>query len=194
MNIPKSFKTLTLALGFILGLSVLADAGETYEVDPVHSMAVFRVKHLGVSYTYGRFKDISGTFVVDEQDPTKSSAEITIKTDSVTTDDEKRDQHLRSPDFFDAKQYPVMSFKSKSVKKVKDNAYEVTGDFTLHGVTKSLSVTLEHVGVGKDPWGGQRSGFEGVFTLKRSDFGMSYMLEGIGDEVRVILGVEGIRK
>lgn len=104
---------------------------------------------MGISYTHGRFNHISGTFNLDETDPSKSSVDLEIKTESVYTADKKRDQHLKSPDFLNVKQFPVITFKSKTVKKVDDTTYEIIGDFTLLGKTKSLTVKAMHTGSGK---------------------------------------------
>ncbi len=175
-------------------IAVPAVAAETYDIDKSHSFLLFRVKHLAVSYAHGRFNDFSGTFVVDDADPKKSTVEIEVKTESVDTGDAKRDQHLRSPDFFNAKQFRTMTFKSTSVKPAGGDKYEVTGDLALKGVTKPITVTLERVGSGKDPWGGYRTGFEGRFTLKRSDFGVDYMPDLLGDEIVVTVAIEGVRK
>jgi polyisoprenoid-binding protein YceI len=187
-------RTLARIAGAALLLAVPALAAETYEVDPVHSAVIFRVGHLGVSHTYGRFNDISGQVVLDAADPSKSSVEITVKADSVDTFSEKRDQHLKSPDFFNAKQFPELTFKSRSVKKTGESEFEVAGDLTLHGVTRPVTVKVQHLGSGSDPWGGYRAGFETTFDIRRSDFGMDYMPGGVSDEVRLIVAVEGVRK
>ena len=171
-----------------------AAGAETYKIDGVHSAAVFRVSHMGVSYSYGRFNDIDGTMTLDDADPSKWSFDVTIKTESVDTANDKRDKHLRSQDFFNAKQFPVMTFKSTSVAKGSDGTYDVTGDFALLGVTKSITVKVEHVGSGDDGRGNYRSGIETVFTIDRTDFGMNYMPDGLGKEVRVMVGLEGVRE
>ena len=182
----------TLMLGLMLPASG-AFAADTYEIDGSHSTALFRIKHLGVSYAYGRFVDIKGSLLVDEQAPSKGSIKVEIKTASIQTDHEKRDTHLRGPDFFSVKQFPTILFESRSIKK-SAGGYDVTGDLTLHGVKRSITTKVEHVGTGKDPWGGTRTGFETTFTIKRSDFGMKFMLGGLSDEVRITFAVEGIRK
>ncbi len=194
---PKTtlrLSTLILAVGLSLGSARSAFAGERYTIDPVHSRVTFRIKHFGASYFYGQFFDVSGSFVVDEKAPQKSSVDVVVKVDSLDTHDAKRDGHLKSPDFFNAKAFPVITFKGKKVTKVDGDKVRVSGDLMLHGVTRPVTVTLTHVGAGKDPWGGYRSGYEGTFTIKRSDFGMKYMLEGIGDEVTLTVSIEGIRK
>lgn len=185
-----------LALAALLlgsGLSAQA-AGTNYDVDKSHSAILFRVKHLGIGYTYGHFRDFSGAFTLDEATPASSSVEFTVKLDSVDTNDEKRDQHLKSPDFFGVNQFPTMTFKSTSVKKGEDGKYAVTGDLSLHGVTKSVTITMAKTGEGDDPYGNHRVGFEGIFQVKRSEFGMDKMLQAAGDDIRIIVAVEGIRK
>lgn len=173
-------------------LAVLAAgplAAADYKIDGGHAAAIFRVKHMNASYSYGRFNAIGGKIVYDAANPTAGSVEIEIKADSVDTDNEKRDAHLKSPDFLNAKQFPVLTFKSKEIKKAGE-AFEVTGDFTLHGVTKPVVAKVVHTGTGKHPKGTELIGFETTFSIKRSDYGMSYGLEGIGDEVQITLSVE----
>ncbi len=168
-------------------------AADTYAVDPVHSTFLFKIKHMNTSFTYGRINASSGTLVVDEADPSKSSVELELKADSVDTTNEKRDQHLKGPDFFNAKQFPTITFKSKSVKKTGED-YEIAGDFTLLGVTKEVAAKFTHVGSGKLPTGTAIIGFEGTFTIKRSDFGMNKMLGGVGDDVVLTVSVEADKK
>jgi polyisoprenoid-binding protein YceI len=168
----------------------------SFEIDASHSAVIYRIKHLGVAYNYGRFNDVSGSFVFDADEPEASSISVEIDTASVDSGNEKRDNHLRSPDFFNAKQFPTATFESTSVRKTGPSVYEVTGDFTMLGQTMPITATINKTGEGKDPWGGFRSGIETTFTIKRSDFGMMYMVEngGLGDEVRLTVALEGIRK
>lgn len=190
-------KTLTLALVALMslaGASTLASAADTYEIDLGHSGINFRVMHLGVAYTWGRFNDFSGTIMIDEENPAKSSVELTIKMDSVDTNQGDRDKHLRSPDFFDAKTFPVATFKSSSVSK-KDDVYTVEGTLDLHGQKKPVTLELTRVGSGKHPRSGADiTGFAGTYTLKRSDFGMTYGIGGIGDEVELFIDIEAAKK
>jgi polyisoprenoid-binding protein YceI len=186
--------TIFMVLGLLAVFSHPAAATETYQVDPVHSAAVFRIKHLGIAYLYGRFNDLAGTLKIDDKTPANSVVEIYANTKNIDTFNSERDNHLRSPDFFDAKKFDIISFKSKSFTKVSKDMYEVTGDLALHGVTRPLTVKVQRTGSGKDPWGGFRIGFETTFTIRRSDFGMNFMMEGVGDEVRIILSIEGIRQ
>jgi polyisoprenoid-binding protein YceI len=175
------------------GLSIPLRAADTYDVDPVHTVLVFKVNHLGYTDFYGRFNDISGTITIDEQNPALSSVKLDVKADSVDTHSDRRDQHLRSPDFLNASQFPRISFKSTKVNKKGDTTYEVAGDLTLRGVTKPLTVTLTRHKTGEDPWGNYRTGFNGSFTIKRTEFGVSYMPEAISDEVHLTLGLEAVR-
>ena len=174
--------------------SVSADAAETYKLDPAHTSIVFRVKHLDVAYVYGRFNGPTGTFELDESSPAKSSIEVQVNASDVDTAVEKRDNHLRSPDFFNAEDYPLVSFKSTSVKKLDQQTYEVTGNLTLLGKSRPITVKAHDTGAGKDPWGNFRRGFETSFKIKRSEFGMNFMLDGVSDEVVLTVSVEGIRQ
>ena len=181
----------------LFALTAMATApaigADTYTVDPVHSSALFSVSHLGISNTHGRFNDIDGTLTWDATDPKKSSISITIKTDTVDTAHEKRDQHLRDPDFFNSKQMPTAIFVSKSFTKIDDANFTVTGDLTLVGTTKPITVNVKKIGEGKDLWGGYRIGFETSFTIKRADFNIKGM-PGVGEEVAMTFGLEGIKK
>jgi polyisoprenoid-binding protein YceI len=166
---------------------------DEYAVDQAHSAVVFRVSHLGLSWTYGRFKDLSGTFSVDARDPAATRFELSARVESVDTDNAQRDQHLKSPDFFNAKQFPAITFKSTSAKPV-DGGYEVAGTLTLHGVTKPLTIVLKGGRTAEFPKGVQRTGYVGEFTIKRSDFGMDKMLGPVGDDIHVQLSFEGTKK
>ena len=118
---------------------------------------------------------------------------IEINAETIDTAHEKRDQHLRSPDFFSTNQFPTIEFKSTAVEKTSDG-YAVTGDLKLRGKTKSITVDMVQIGAGEDPWGNYRVGFDGSFTIKRSEFGVSYMPKGLGEEVEIMISVEGIKK
>ena len=173
-----------------VGAAFVAHANaETYKVDPVHSSIVFKSKHLDTSYVFGRFNDFGGTVNVDP-DPTKMSFDVSAKVESIDTGNAKRDTHLKSPDFFSAKEFPTINFKSTSVKPAGDNKFEVTGDMTLHGVTKTTTVTIEKVGQSNNPQFGERAGFFTTFNVKRSDFGMSGMQPMIGDDVELAVAFE----
>lgn len=172
--------------------SGLAEAA-VYKIDDVHSSALFRVHHLGAGQFWGRFNGVSGTMGFgDGGVPT--AFDVAIATESVDTAAPNLDAHLKTPDFFNVKEFPSMTFKSASVTRKSDGSYEVTGDLTMHGVTKSVTAALEVTGIA-DMGMGARAGVEAVFTVKRSEFGMKYGLEKgtLGDSVRVVVGLEGTR-
>jgi polyisoprenoid-binding protein YceI len=168
-------------------------AAEAYAADPVHSSLVYRVKHMNATFFWGRFNNISGSFSLDEANPAASQFEFQVKADSIDTGNAKRDLHLKSPDFFNAVQFPTIGFKSQSVTK-KADAYEVVGELTLHGVTKPVTVKVVPTGMGKDQAGRPIAGIEATLVIKRTDFGMSNMVGPLGDDVWVTVGVEGRRK
>ena len=191
------------AAGLILALLLigftnngyLADAADTYEVDASHSMIIFRAKHKGVSYNYGRFNEFSGNIMMDSADISKSMIELEVKAASIDTAHKKRDQHLRSPDFFSAKQFPVITFKSTKVrmKDGEDNMLEVTGALELLGVKKSITVDVEITGRGEDD-GEALIGFETTFMIRRSEFGMNYGIGAVSDDIRLTVTIEAVRK
>lgn len=188
-------KTRTLLLAAFLAPALAAPAfAGSFKVDSVHSALIFRVKHNNTSYAYGRFNAISGEFSIDQADPSKSSFDFSVKTDSIDTADAKRDQHLKNADFFNAKQYPTITFKSKSVTSAGKDTLAVTGDLTLHGVTRPVTATVEITGANRDMRGNSIAGIESIFTIKRSDFGMKGMAGAVGDEVRIMLSSEGVAK
>lgn len=194
MKWKNALKSLSFAaiLGLLVCFASSAVAGEVYSVDPAHTYVMFRVKHLNTGYSYGGFNNVSGRFVYDKTSPENFSLEIKVKAFDVDSFDAKRDKHLRSPDFLSAEEHPEISFKSTSVKAVDPDNLVVTGDLTLLGKTRQISVHLKQTGFGKDPWGKFRRGFETTFSIKRSDFGMTYMLSGISDEVQLTVSFEGI--
>jgi polyisoprenoid-binding protein YceI len=175
--------------------------GAMWDLDPAHTSAQFAVRHLMVSTVRGEFGKVSGTVNLDEQDPTKSSLEATIDTASINTRVEKRDQHLKSPDFLDVAKYPAMTFKSKKIEKVSDAKFKVTGDLTLHGVTKEVVLDVEGSPKAfKDPSGNLRVGGVATTKINRQDFGVQWnkALEtgGVvaGDEVAITIDVELTKK
>jgi polyisoprenoid-binding protein YceI len=169
-------------------------AAENYKIDAVHSMVIFQINHLGISNSIGRFNDIGGSYVLDSENPSASSFTVTIKADSIDTASERRDTHLNSPDFFNSKQFPEITLKSKSVEKTDDDTYGVTAELMLHGVTKEIQLEIDYIGSGKDPGGNFRTGFGTRFSVKRSDFGMNFMQGGIGDVVELTITIEGVRE
>lgn len=175
-------------------------ARETYAVDPVHSCVLFKIRHMNVADFYGRFNDFSGELVLDEADPAASSVRFEVQVASVDTNNEQRDTHLRSAEFFAVEQHPAINFRSTRVKDVDDDEVELEGELTLRGVTRPIKLKLQRTGAGPDAWGGQRAGFATELKIKRSDYGMTTMLEGpnglkpLGDEVTLIISLETVRK
>ena len=186
-------KPLTLVVAFISAFVLSANADDTFKVDPVHSFVLFSVQHLGIANTYGRFNDISGTVVFDKDNPSKSSVELWVPAESLDTHNSTRERSLKSPDFFDAKQFPTMTFTSTKVEGSGDTL-KIAGDLTIHGVTKPLTVDFKKGGEGKGVFGEMRGGGETRFTIRRSDFGMNFQQGAIGDEVTIILSLEGIKQ
>jgi polyisoprenoid-binding protein YceI len=168
-------------------------AADTYDLDGSHTDVGFRVSHLGISWAAGRFDDVRGGFTIDAVQPSNTAFTMTINTSSIDTNNTKRDDHLRSPDFFNAKQFPVIMFKSTQVQPIQ-GGYAVTGDFTMHGVTKPITINLMGGGAKEFPPGVQRTGFSGDLKLKRSDFGMDKYGEAVGDDVFVTISFEGTKK
>ncbi|MCB2155779.1 YceI family protein [bacterium] len=168
-------------------------ASETFNVDPVHTSILFRIKHLDTAYFYGWFEDYSGSIVLDHETPANSSVEFEIQVASIETRNDQRNAHLMSPDFFDVEKFATITFKSTSVEAVSKSEFKVTGDLTLHGVTKSITLTIEKTGEGLTPMG-YRLGGLAEFSLNRTDFGMTNMVGPVGDQVDVTVSVEAIRK
>ncbi len=199
MKRNHQMRRLVSAWALVLGLGTAvcgnaAYSADEYAYDGVHSSVSFKARHLDISWIHGRFNEVEGKFSLDREDPTKSTFALTIKADSVDTANKARDEHLRQPDYFDTKQFPTIEFKSKSVKVIKDG-FEVTGDFTMHGTTKK--VTLKLMGGKEHEFknGVKRVAFSTELSLKRSDFGFDKNAIGpIGDEALIIIDCEGMRK
>jgi polyisoprenoid-binding protein YceI len=186
-------------LAVAVGLVFLSTTGEaslraadTYQIDPAHTAVTFKVAHLGLSWTHGRFNEVSGRFVIDSAEPTQSSFELSFKAESVDTGNEKRDEHLKSPDFFNVKQFAAGTFRSTSVKPVQ-GGLEVTGELTLHGKTQPINFTVYGGKTAEFPPGVKRTGYSTQFKLKRSDYGMDKMAGAVGDEVFVSISFEGVK-
>lgn len=190
-----------VVLGSVFGAMALApraaapvaSAPAAYTIDGVHSHVIFRCKHMGASNAYGMFTKISGSINIDEAAPESSSLNMTVGIASVTTGNAKRDDHLKSADFFSASEFPDATFKSKSFKKAGENAYDVTGDFTIRGTTKPITLKLEKVGSGKGPGNKELIGFETTFTINRMDYGVKYGPGALGEEVRLTVAIEAAK-
>jgi len=186
--------TILMAFGtFLVACGTSARAADTYTVDPVHSSISFMISHARISNIHGRFNDFSGKITIDSVDPAKSTFALSIPVESIDTNNVKRDEHLRAPDYFNVKQFPTMSFQSTKVKAV-DGGFEVTGDLTLHGVTKPVSLKLKGGDkVVEFPKGTKRIGLVSTFSIVRSDFGVSTELGALGDEIPISIGIEAAR-
>jgi polyisoprenoid-binding protein YceI len=168
-------------------------AGENYKIDPIHSSISFKIQHSGISWVHGRFNAFNGSYSVDKDDPSKSTFEISIKPESVDTNNTGRDTHLKGGDFFNVKQFPALSFKSTAVKAV-DGGLEVTGDLTMHGETKPITFTLKGGKEAPPGRGPARTGFSTDLSLKRSDFGMTKFLEMLSDEIQISVSFQGAKQ
>jgi len=182
-----------VALALLLAVQTPRATAADYVLDDQHTSVVFTTSHFGFSYTYGMFGKYAGKFSVDMKNPSTATFQFVIDAASLDTKSEKRDEHLRGPDFFNVKQFPQITFTSRSVEPVNDGkTLNITGDLQLHGETKSIVLPLTYVGAGKGPYGDDRIGFVGRMVVKRSDFGMGAMAPQIGDEVTVLISFEGL--
>ena len=174
-------------------------AADVYTIDTVHSEADFKIRHMMGSVS-GSFTDFAGAVAIDRQNPQASSVEFTIKAASIDTKEPKRDKHLRSADFFDVEQFPTITFKSTRVTPAGKDQFNVTGLFTMHGVTKSVTLPVKFLGFARDSWGNDVAGFEVSTVLNRKDYGivwnkaLDYGGLYLGDEVNVSLSIEAARK
>ena len=164
-------------------------AAAPWKVDEGHSSVVFRVKHFYAPF-WGRFDKVSGSVQWDAAKPEAAAVELSIDAGSVNTNDAKRDDHLRGPDFFDVKQFPKASFKSTKVVPDGESKMKVDGDLTLHGVTKPISFVVEKTGSVDDPKFGKKTGFHATLVVKRSEFGITYMKGGLGEDVEFMVSLE----
>ena len=174
----------------------------TWSIDPAHSHVEFAVKHLMISTVKGRFGIVRGTVRADVANPGTGPVEVDIEidADSIDTREAQRDAHLKSADFFDVAAYPRLRFTAARVSQPNGGAFDLTGDLTIHGVTRPVTLRIESEGAAKDPWGGERVGFSGTAKIKRSDFGLTWnqVLEAggvvVGDDVKISLDVELIKQ
>jgi len=185
-----------VVVGFALLTSGMAQAAETYKMDTEgsHAFIQFKIQHLGFSWLLGRFNTFDGEFVLDQKNIENSKVKVTIDVASVDSNHGERDKHLRGKDFFEVAKYPEATFVSTRVEKTGEKTAKITGDFTLKGVTKPVTLDAEYIGGGKDPWGGYRQGFEATTQLKLKDFGIDYNLGPASEVVDIYISVEGIRQ
>jgi polyisoprenoid-binding protein YceI len=191
-------KHFAMALALALTSGAGATAADTYVVDKVHSQVGFRVRHL-VGKVSGRFTDFEGKIAADAAKPEASSVEFVVKTTSIDTDNNQRDNHLRSADFFDVAKYAEITFRSTKVTPLGSDRFDVLGTLTMHGVSKDVTLPVSYLGVTKDPWGNDRAGFEVATRLNRKDFGIVWnqtLDTGglmLGDDVEVTITLEAIK-
>lgn len=190
---PRILMTLVATVAFAVSSASAFAQATTYTIDNSHTSLIFAVSHLGFSDTYGRFNKISGTVAWDASAPAASKLDVTIDANTIDTNDAKRDEHLKNADFFNVKQFPLITFKSTKVV-VDGDKVSVTGDMTMHGATKPVTLSLTKLKEGATPFKDVRIGFRGTTTVKRSDFGMNGMQGGIGDEIAIMLSFEAIKK
>ncbi len=190
------FRTLAVAALLVTASSLFAD---TFVVDRNHSEATFQLRHM-MSKVSGKFEDFGGKINIDRARPAASSVEFNIKTASINTGVADRDEHLRTADFFDAEKYPEITFKSTKIASTKTkNVYAVTGDLTMRGVTKRITIPVEFSGFGKDPWGNERAGFSLTTTVNRKDYGINWnqALDNGGvllsDKVTINVNIEAVK-
>lgn len=172
----------------------------TWKMDLSHSTIAFAVRHMMISTVRGEFKRFSGTVNFDEAEPTRSSVEVEIDASSIDTNDPKRDQHLRSPDFLDTEKYPTITFKSKRIDLIDARRARIVGDLTIRGVTREVTLDTEYAGIAMSPWGKQVAGFSAQATINRKAFGLSWnqALEAggvlVGEEVKVFIELEIVQE
>ena len=183
----------------LINLTVMSSAqAEDYILDTegTHAFIQFKIKHLGFSWLYGQFNKFSGKFSYDKSNPSRSKIDIEISVSSLDSNHAKRDKHLRGDEYLDVKKYPTATFTSTSFEETGDGKAILKGNFTLHGVTKNITINVEHVGHGNDPWGGYRRGFYGTASIKPIEFGLKGMdkLGPHSEDLFLELSIEGIRQ
>ena len=194
-------KTMPICVAALFGMGAYADLSPamaesaTYEIDPGHTGLYFQVNHVGYTNMFGRFNEMSGTVVFDPDDPTSGSLELTIEANSVDTNHGERDDHLRSPDFFNTGEFPEITFTSTAIEVTGENTGTVTGDFTMLGVTNPVTMDVTFNQIAPYPFveGQTRVGFSATGLLNRTDFGMTFGSGGIGDEITLYVEVEAFR-
>lgn len=186
---------LASVLGAIL-VTPLASQANDYVIDTegAHAFIQFKINHLGYSWLLGRFNEFEGSFSYDEANPENASVNVVIETESIDSNHGERDQHLRSDDFLDVENYPQASFVSTGFEPDSNGGGLLQGEFTLRGVTREIEFEVNQVGAGEDPWGMTRRGFEGSYTFKLADYGITYDLGPEAEEIEIYLSIEGIQQ
>lgn len=172
----------------------------TWQIDPTHSHVEFAVKHLMIATVKGRFADVQGSVVANDDDPTDAKIDVTIAAASIDTRQEQRDTHLRSADFLDVERFPTITFKSKRIEAQKGDEFRVVGDLTIRGTTREVTLDAEHTGRARDPWGNDRAAFTATTKVNRKEFGLTWnqALEAggvlVGDDLRITIDVELVKQ
>ena len=183
-------------IGVALMTSGWVQAADTYKMDTKgsHAFIQFKIQHLGFSWLLGRFNAFEGEFVLDDTNVENSNVSVNIDVASVDSNHAERDKHLRGADFLDVDKFPKASFVSTKIEKTGEKTAKITGDFTLKGITKPITLDARYIGGGKDPWGGYRQGFEATTQFKLKDFGIDYNLGPASQVVDIYISVEGIKQ
>ena len=199
----RALAVVTLVALAGIGTALMAAAGRApapaptigaFAIDAVHTTVVFKVQRINGAPFYGTFKKIDGSFNIDPANLSASIVDVTIPVESIDSNNGGRDKHLKGADFFSAAEFPNLAFKSKSVTKTADKQFEIAGDLTARGVTKPITIKALQTGTGPARGGGTAAGFDVTFSFNRSDFGINYGPQALGDEVAVMVGLEGVKK
>ena len=191
--------SIAIAIATMVALPVRAHA-DSWQIDPAHTNVEFTVRHMMISNVKGQFQKTAGTITANGNDPASAKIDVTIDASSIDTRVQRRDAHLKSPDFLDVAKYPAITFKSTKVEAAGPNKWKVTGDLTIHGVTKPVVLEVEGSGAPIQVMGNTRAGASATAKIKRSDFGLSWnkALESggvlVGDEVAISIDVEAVRQ
>ncbi len=191
MNIKTTL--LALTLGTTLATNTMA-ADYKIDTDGMHASVLFKISHLGTSWLYGRFEKFGGTFSYDSDKPNDSKITMNVDTTSVDTNHAERNIHIQAPGLLETGKYKNATFTSTKFNWQNDKKGTVTGTFKLHGTEKTVTMAIEKVGEGKDPWGGYRVGFEGTMTIKVADYGMTKNLGPASETLELIVAIEGVRQ
>lgn len=173
---------------------------ETWNIDPSHTLVEFAVRHMMLATVKGNFSGVSGTLIGDPNDLTNAKISVSVDINTIDTRNADRDQHLRSADFFDAENFPKMTFESRNITRTGENTYNIEGDLTIRGTTRPITLEAEFMGVGPDPWGNTRAGFEATGKLNRKDYGLTWnaALETggvlVGEEVKITISAEFVKQ
>ena len=197
MKSPHPLLSRVVALALLAAAGQTSQAAEIYDLDQSHSSIVFSISHMKMSYTHGMFRQAQARIMLDRQNPANCQFMMEIPVESIDTNSPQRDQHLKNPDFFNAAQFPNITFKSTAcaLDPAQPGVYQVTGDLTMHGVTRPITIPLRMLGEGPGVTGRDyHAGFMTQFELKRSEFGMDKLLNMVGDGVAVTVSFEAVRQ